>query len=99
MRQPTSQIRHLVLASVLVLVSSCSEKPRPAVGLNPPADLLTHSAEPATPVEALTSEEAYERSRDAKIEWGRDNASIIDRACWWMQDAGVHGLTCATRPK
>jgi hypothetical protein len=48
--------------------------------------------------EALTSEEAYERQRDAKIEWGRENASIIDRACWWMQDAGVKGLTCAKRP-
>lgn len=48
--------------------------------------------------EALTSEEAYERQRDAKIEWGRGNASIIDRACWWLQDAGVKSLTCPRRP-
>jgi hypothetical protein len=46
---------------------------------------------------ALTSEEVYERERDAKIEWGRDNAGIVDRACWWMQDAGVK-LTCRKRP-
>lgn len=39
--------------------------------------------------EALRSEEAYERQRDAKIEWGRDNADIIDRACRWFRDAGV----------
>jgi hypothetical protein len=49
--------------------------------------------------DALTSEEAYERQRDAKIEWGRDNGSVIDRACWWFQDAGVKSLTCAKRPK
>jgi hypothetical protein len=98
MRQLKSPIRLLALASVLVLASSCGDKPRPSVGLNPPADLLTHSAEPAMTEEALTSEEAYERQRDAKIEWGRENASIIDRACWWMQDAGVKGLTCAKRP-
>ena len=48
--------------------------------------------------EALTSEEAYERQRDAKIEWGRGNAAIIDRACWWMQDAGVT-ITCRERPR
>lgn len=44
--------------------------------------------------EALTSEEAYERQRDAKIEWGRDNAAIIDRACHWFKDAGVL-ITCS----
>ena len=46
--------------------------------------------------EALTSEEVYERQRDAKIEWGRDNAAIVDRACWWMLDAGVK-LSCRAR--
>jgi hypothetical protein len=46
--------------------------------------------------EALTSEEAYERQRDAKIEWGRENAAIIRRACWWLQDAGV-SISCAKR--
>lgn len=44
--------------------------------------------------EALASEEAYEAQRDAKIEWGRGNASIIDRACKWFKDAGVPGLEC-----
>lgn len=44
--------------------------------------------------ESLTSEEAYEASRDAKIEWGRSNASIIDRACKWLKDAGVTTLDC-----
>jgi hypothetical protein len=47
---------------------------------------------------ALTSEETYERERDAKIEWGRGNAAIIDRACWWLHDAGV-AIACAARPK
>jgi len=46
------------------------------------------------PPEALTSEEAYEQARDAKIEWGRENAGIIDRACRWFQRAGVTGLVC-----
>lgn len=41
------------------------------------------------PVEALNSEEAYEQARDAKIEWGRANAHIIDRACKWFKDSGV----------
>jgi hypothetical protein len=89
MRHATSLTKLLVIGSVAVLVSACEPKPRPVVGLNPPADLLSRQAEPVTPVEALTSEEAYERSRDAKIEWGRANAGIIDRACQWMKDAGV----------
>jgi hypothetical protein len=79
-----------------VLVSACEPKPRPQVGLNPPADLLARADEPTMPVEALTSEEAYERARDAKIEWGRSNAGVIDRACWWMQDAGVT-IACRKR--
>ena len=48
--------------------------------------------------DALASEEAYERQRDAKIEWGRGNASTLDRACWWLQDAGVKSLNCPRRP-
>lgn len=44
--------------------------------------------------DSLTSEQAYERDRTAKIEWGRDNAGIIDRACQWFKDAGVKGLDC-----
>lgn len=44
--------------------------------------------------EALSSEEAYERQRDAKIEWGRANAGVVDRACRWFRDAGVTGLRC-----
>lgn len=69
------------------------------VGIHPPADLLLRQPEPSTPVEALTSEEAYERSRDANVEWGRHNAGIIDRACKWLTDAGVK-LECkvANRP-
>jgi hypothetical protein len=48
--------------------------------------------------DALTSEKAYEEQRNAKIEWGRDNASVLDRACWWFQDAGVKGLSCPAKP-
>lgn len=96
MRPGTLRIRLLVLASACVLASSCGDKPGPKVGLNPPADLLARADEPAMTEEALTSEEAYERQRDAKIEWGRDNAALIDRACWWLQDAGVK-LDCRQR--
>lgn len=48
--------------------------------------------------EALDSEEVYERQRDAKIEWGRDNAAVIDRGCWWLKDAGVE-LDCRPRSR
>lgn len=89
MRHATFPIRFLALGSALVLVSSCGDRSRPVVGITPPADLLTRQAEPPMPAEALTSEEAYERSRDAKIEWGLSNAAIIDRACKWLKDAGV----------
>lgn len=93
MRHATCLTKLLLIVSVLVPVSACKPKPRPQVAISPPADLLSRQAEPATPPEALTSEEAYERSRDAKIEWGRQNAGIIDRACRWMKDAGV-SLSC-----
>lgn len=96
MRLATFRIMLLVPASVLVSASSCEERPRPTVGLNPPAKLLQHDPEPPMPAEALASEEVYERSRDAKIEWGRKNAGIIDRACKWFKDAGVTVLECET---
>ena len=94
MQRATCLTKLLLLASVLAPVSACKPKPRPQVALQAPADLLSRQAEPATPPEALTSEEAYERSRDAKIEWGRANAGIIDRACQYLKDAGVK-LDCA----
>ena len=94
MRLATFPTRLLLLASALVSVSSCADKAL----ITPPADLLSRADEPQMTADALTSEEAYERQRDAKIEWGRDNAGIIDRACWWMQDAGVKGLDCRKRP-
>ena len=96
MQRATFPIRLLALASALALVSSCADKPRPTVGLNPPADLLTRTDEPPMTAESLASEEVYERQRDAKIEWGRSNAGVVDRACWWMQDAGVK-LECRPR--
>lgn len=96
MQHGTFPIRALVLASLLVSVSSCGDKPR--VLITPPANLLQRADEPPMTPEALTSEEVYEQQRDAKIEWGRSNAAIIDRACWWMQDAGVK-LDCRTRPE
>lgn len=66
--------------------------------LSPPAKLLAHDNEPQMSAQSLTSEEVYEKERQAKIEWGRNNAGILDRACWWFQDAGVKGLTCPNRP-
>lgn len=96
MRPQPFRIRPLLLASALVLVSSCGVKvPPPA--LAPPADLLRHPVRPAISADALTSEQAYEAWRDDVDDWGKANADIIDRACWWFQDAGVV-LTCAARP-
>jgi hypothetical protein len=48
--------------------------------------------------DALTSEEAYERQRDAKIEWGREVAGTLDRACRWLKDAGVV-ISCREQPE
>jgi hypothetical protein len=46
--------------------------------------------------EAMRSEEAYERQRDSKIEWGRGVSDQMNRACWWFKDAGVK-LDCKPR--
>lgn len=81
-----------VFCGICLLLSSCGQE-RPRLSVSPPADLLQHPAEPEMTEEALTSEEAYERQRDSKIEWGRNNADIIDRACRWLKQAGV-SLTC-----
>lgn len=97
MPRATSLIRSLALVSALALVSSCNDRPQSAGHLSPPVSLLQHPDEPQMTAQALESEEVYERERDAKIEWGRDNASRLDRACWWLQDAGV-SLTCPKRP-
>lgn len=97
MQRATFPTKLLLLVSAAALVSSCG-KPLPPVEVQPPANLLERRDEPAMPVEALTSEEAYEQARDAKIEWGRENAALIDRACWWLQDAGVK-LDCRDRPQ
>jgi hypothetical protein len=77
---------------------SCGERPNSDGSLSPPADLLSHPDEPEMTADSLTSEKAYEDQRNAKIEWGRGNASVIDRACWWFQDAGVKSLSCPKRP-
>lgn len=98
MRPVTFPIKCLLLASVCALAPNCTgpDKPRPTVALSPPADLLDRAPEPAMPVEALTSEEAYEQARDRKVEWGRANAAVIDRACAWLKAAGV-ALDCGAR--
>lgn len=49
------------------------------------------------PAAALGSEQAFESWRDDVDDWGAENAGIIDRACWWLRDAGVT-LSCRTRP-
>lgn len=49
------------------------------------------------PPEAVSSEQAYEKWREDVNDWGEGNAGIIDRACWWLQDAGVK-LDCSKRP-
>ncbi|HYI43715.1 MAG TPA: hypothetical protein VD768_08855 [Sphingomicrobium sp.] len=50
------------------------------------------------PPEALTSEAAYEGWREDVNDWGETNAGVIDRACWWFQDAGIK-LDCRKRPE
>lgn len=99
MRPAISPIRLLLLASTLALVLSCGDRARipPPANLNPPANLLTHRDSPPIPAEAATSEKAYESWRDDKDDWGEENAGIIDRACWWLFDAGVTALTCRPR--
>ena len=95
--QPTvSRIRACLLASVLACALSSCGRESPPLNVTPPADLLSRPDEPPMTADALTSEEAYERQRDAKIEWGRDTAGRMDRACWRLQDAGVK-LDCRPR--
>lgn len=100
MQSGTSPIRLLLLASTLALVSSCGGADRlpPPANLNPPADLLARPDKPEMPVEAATSEDAYEDWREDVNDWGEAEAGIIDRACWWFRDAGVTALTCRERP-
>ena len=69
----------------------------PLVSISPPPDLLTREDRPVITPEAATSEQAYEDWRDDVDDWGMDNASIIDTACWWLQDAKVK-LDCRPRP-
>ena len=98
MRFAPSRIGLLLTASALVFASSCADKARipPPANLHPPADLLTRKDKPAAPVEAATSEAAYEAWREDVNDWGEENAGIVDRACWWFQDAGVK-LDCRPR--
>jgi len=79
---------------VLVLASSCAGRPDLP---RPPADLLARPDKPAIAAEALTSERAFEAWRDDVDDWGTANAGTIDRACWWLADAGLK-LDCRPRP-
>ncbi len=99
MRRVTSRLRPLLLASALALASSCAGKPPPQVSLRPPADLLERPDEPVMPAAALDDEEAYERARDAKIEWGREVAAILDAACRSLRTSGVETLRCREVPE
>lgn len=89
----------LLLASALVLASSCGhkdERPKSAPPLSPPADLLVREDRPVLTAEALASEDAYEDWVSDVDDWGKVNAAIIDRACWWLQDAEVE-VICRPR--
>jgi len=92
----TCLTRLLPLASALVLASSCHGRLPPPSNLRPPANLLKRADEPQITPEALTSEAAFEKWREDQADWGKENAGIIDRACWWMLDAGVK-LDCRPR--
>lgn len=89
--------RLLALASALALVSSCAGKPPIAARSRPPVDLFARPDRPEIPLEALTSEAAYEGWRDDDHDWGTAIAGVIDRACWWFVDAG-YVLNCRPRP-
>jgi hypothetical protein len=66
--------------------------------LTPPADLLQRDEKPRIPVEAATSEDAYEDWREDVNDWADASAAIIDRACKWFEDAGIETLLCTPRP-
>ncbi len=85
-RLPTYPIRHLLIASAAMLVSSCGGqvKSMPA----PPASLFARQAEPAIPPAAATSEAAYLGWRRDHADWGRTVAAALDNACLWFRDAG-----------
>jgi hypothetical protein len=59
---------------------------------------LTRADKPVLPAEAVNSEAIYERWREDVNDWGEANAGVADRACWWLQDAGVRTLNCRPRP-
>lgn len=73
-------------------MSSCAGR----ATLHPPADLLQHPPRPVITADALISEQAFESWRDDVDDWGQANAATIDRACWWLRDAGV-AIACAPR--
>jgi hypothetical protein len=83
---------------VLALASSCGGAGRtpPPANLEPPPTLLARADKPVMPAEAVTSEQAYEAWREDVNDWGEENAGIVDRACWWLKDAGVK-LDCRPR--
>lgn len=82
-----SRIRLPLLASVLVLVSSCGD--RVASTPTPPADLFARPARPVMPAEAVTSEAAFEKWREDVADWGATLDARLYAACKWFEAAGV----------
>ena len=87
MRLLRSPIRLPLLASALVLASSCGE--RVASTPTPPADLFARPARPAMPAEAVTSEAAFEKWREDVGDWGELLNARLYAACKWFEGVGV----------
>lgn len=98
MRSPAYRIAALVLVSTFAPAFSCSDRTPPPAPLSPPADLLQRADKPVLSVEGANSEAAFERWREDVNDHSDAGDGIIDRACWWFQDAGIRLLTCRPRP-
>lgn len=86
-------MRHLALASALVLVCSCDrlEPPKPISAL-PAADLQVEP-EPRLTVAQAQSEAGYEAYNQAVLDWGRRGWLQVARACRWTA-VHVPGINC-----
>lgn len=95
MRYP---IRLLPLASTLALAACFSSAAPPQTFSAPPAADLAVEAEPAIPVEAATSEAAYEGYNQAVLDWGRRGWAAVARLCRWTASHGA-AVGCLEAPQ
>lgn len=73
-------------------MSSCASKIGPPVDLRVAADTFDRPDWPQMTAEALDSEEAGEKVKDARDAWGKALARQMDAACRALRASGVPGL-------